>query len=95
MYTRARAGEEIERAPRRIRIDKLELLLFEPPRFRIAIACSKGTYIRSLVAISGPRRRGRAPDRAAADAEWDVQRLAQAIRLDRGRIDDVTPYLIR
>lgn len=53
MYRRARAGEVVQLAPRRIRIDRLELLAFEPPRFRIAVACSKGTYIRSLVADLG------------------------------------------
>ena len=54
MYRRARAGEELEQlAPRRIRIDRLELLEFDPPRFRVAIACSKGTYVRSLVADLG------------------------------------------
>jgi tRNA pseudouridine55 synthase len=53
LYDRARAGEEVERAPRPIRIDRLELLAFEPPRFRIAIACSKGTYVRSLIADLG------------------------------------------
>lgn len=53
LYDLARAGEHVERAPRRIRIDRLELLAFEPPRFRIAVACSKGTYVRSLVADLG------------------------------------------
>jgi tRNA pseudouridine55 synthase len=53
MYERARAGEVVELPPRRIRIDRLELLAFAPPRFRIAVACSKGTYIRSLVADLG------------------------------------------
>src|SRR5215468_1012154 len=53
LYDRARAGEEVERAPRRIRVDRLELLAFEPPRFQIAVACSKGTYIRSLIADLG------------------------------------------
>jgi tRNA pseudouridine55 synthase len=53
LYERARAGEEVERAARKIRIDRLELLAFEPPRFRIAIACSKGTYVRSIVADLG------------------------------------------
>ena len=32
---------------------ELELLAWEPPRARIAIACSKGTYVRSLVADLG------------------------------------------
>jgi tRNA pseudouridine55 synthase len=53
LYARARAGEEVERAPRTIRIDRLDLIAFEPPRFRIAVACSKGTYVRSLVADIG------------------------------------------
>jgi tRNA pseudouridine55 synthase len=69
LYHRARAGEEVERAPRRVRIDRLELLAFEPAssassidsaapapisaRIKIAIACSKGTYVRSLIADIG------------------------------------------
>jgi tRNA U55 pseudouridine synthase TruB len=53
LYRRARAGEIGERAPRRVRIDRLELLAFEPPRFTLSIACSKGTYVRSLVADLG------------------------------------------
>jgi len=53
LYDLARAGEDVERAPRRIRVDRFELLAFEPPRFRVAIACSKGTYVRSLVADLG------------------------------------------
>ncbi len=53
LYDLARSGVEVERAPRRIRVDRLELLQFEPPRFSLAIACSKGTYVRSLVADLG------------------------------------------
>jgi tRNA pseudouridine55 synthase len=53
LYHHARAGVEVEREPRRIRIDALELLAFDPPHARIAIACSKGTYVRSLVADLG------------------------------------------
>src|SRR5262249_38068051 len=49
LYERARAGEEVERAPRRVRIDRLDLLAWEPPRFRVAIACGKGTSVRSLI----------------------------------------------
>jgi tRNA pseudouridine55 synthase len=53
LYHHARAGIEVEREPRRIRIDSLELLAFDPPHARIAIACSKGTYVRSLIADLG------------------------------------------
>ncbi|HUS28428.1 MAG TPA: tRNA pseudouridine(55) synthase TruB [Kofleriaceae bacterium] len=56
MYHRARRGETletIERTPRRIRIDRLALLDYTAPVARIAIACSKGTYVRSIVADIG------------------------------------------
>ena len=53
LYKRARQGEEVERPPRRVRIDRLELLEWDLPRVRIAIACSKGTYVRSLIADLG------------------------------------------
>jgi tRNA pseudouridine55 synthase len=54
LYRMARAGAaDVERATRRIRIDRCELVEFAPPRFRIVVECSKGTYIRSLVADLG------------------------------------------
>jgi tRNA pseudouridine55 synthase len=53
LYTRARAGEDVPREARHVRLDRIELLELELPRLRIAIACSKGTYVRSLVADLG------------------------------------------
>lgn len=53
LFERARAGLEVARTPRRIRIDRLELIGWQPPRARLAIACSKGTYVRSLVGDLG------------------------------------------
>ena len=53
MYQMARAGGESERDARPIRIDRLELGAFAPPRFVLTIACSKGTYVRSLLADIG------------------------------------------
>lgn len=49
LYKQARRGVEVERAPRKIRIDRLELVAFEGTRITLDIACSKGTYVRSLV----------------------------------------------
>jgi len=48
LYEYARAGIEIERAPRKVRIHALELLAIDDASFRIRVDCSKGTYIRSL-----------------------------------------------
>ncbi|MFT3700557.1 MAG: tRNA pseudouridine(55) synthase TruB [Kofleriaceae bacterium] len=49
LYKHARQGETIDREPRRIRIDQLSLVAIAGVRVTIDIACSKGTYVRSLV----------------------------------------------
>lgn len=50
LYEYARAGIEVERAPRAVRIHALELLGFDAGAASVSlrVACSKGTYIRSL-----------------------------------------------
>jgi tRNA pseudouridine55 synthase len=52
-YKRARRGEEVTLAPREIVVHRLELTGWEPPSFDVVIECSKGTYVRSLVAEVG------------------------------------------
>lgn len=49
LYELARKGEVVERAPRPIRIDEIELLEATAARLVFRVHCSKGTYIRSLV----------------------------------------------
>jgi tRNA pseudouridine55 synthase len=83
MYQHARAGIEIERAPRRIRIDQLEILAWDPPRVRIAIACSKGTYVRSLIADLGTDVGTGAHMTELRRTRSGVFTLAQAHDLDR------------
>ena len=53
LHELARAGTEVEREPRPVRIDRLELTGFTPPRARFSVACSKGTYVRVLAADLG------------------------------------------
>ncbi len=50
LYERARAGEEIERAPRTIEIFNFDLLEYDASQAaaRVRIGCSKGTYIRTV-----------------------------------------------
>ncbi|THF60852.1 tRNA pseudouridine(55) synthase TruB [Pseudothauera rhizosphaerae] len=48
LYEYARAGIEVERKARTVTIHELELLAFAGDSFRIRVACSKGTYIRTL-----------------------------------------------
>jgi tRNA pseudouridine55 synthase len=49
LYEFARKGETVEREPRRIRIEQVELLESAGSRLVFRVRCSKGTYIRSLV----------------------------------------------
>jgi tRNA pseudouridine55 synthase len=53
LHELARAGEVVDRPSRPIRIDAIELVSFDRGRARFAVACSKGTYVRSLVADIG------------------------------------------
>ncbi len=51
LYDLARQGIEVEREPRRVTISELELLSYDSEAFmgQLKIACSKGTYIRTLI----------------------------------------------
>lgn len=83
LYHAARNGEEVERATRRVRIDQLDLLEFSPGKIRIAIACSKGTYIRSLIADLGSDLGCGAHMSELRRTRSGVFSLAQAHDLDR------------
>ena len=48
-YKRARRGEVVAIPPRPITIHELVLIRWDPPRVKFRLACSKGTYVRSLV----------------------------------------------
>ena len=48
LYEYARAGIELERAPRKVTIRKLELTAWSVDQISIEVTCSKGTYIRTL-----------------------------------------------
>jgi len=48
LYAYARAGIDIERAPRQVAIRALTLHWFEGDRLALSVTCSKGTYIRSI-----------------------------------------------
>ena len=49
LYELARAGVEVERAPRRVTVSELELLgSAAPDEYVLSVRCSKGTYVRTL-----------------------------------------------
>jgi tRNA pseudouridine55 synthase len=58
LHEAARAGEEVERASRKVRVEALELSELTAPaegivRARVQVRCGKGTYVRTLAADLG------------------------------------------
>lgn len=47
-YVAARRGESVDLAPRTVHIEALDIHSFESPVIALRVACSKGTYVRSL-----------------------------------------------
>lgn len=48
LYELARKGQSVERAPRKITVSSIEIIGREGGDYLLKIACSKGTYIRTL-----------------------------------------------
>ena len=44
----ARAGRPVSLRPRAVRIERVDLLSFEPPLVGLEVRCGKGTYVRTL-----------------------------------------------
>lgn len=55
LYKMARKGQEIERDPRRVRIESITISDVALPYLHIEVLCSKGTYIRSLARDIGEK----------------------------------------
>ena len=53
LYAYARAGVEVTPPERQVDIDSFTLLSYSPPLVAFRVACSKGTYVRSLAADVG------------------------------------------
>ena len=98
LHRMAREGREVPRAPKKIRIDALTLLAYAPPRARIEVLCSTGTYVRSLAADVGTalgcgaflaslRRTRSGPFRIEDAAPVDAARGAGAHGAARSEVD--------
>lgn len=88
LYRLARAGKEVEREAREVRIDTFEVTSIDLPTIHFRVVCSKGTYIRSLAHDFGQRlgcgaylkelRRTQIGDYRVEDA-WGLEDLVAAI----------------
>lgn len=55
LYKLARQGQEVKREPRFINIARFELLNFNKPEAEFELACTKGTYVRTVCHDLGKR----------------------------------------
>jgi tRNA pseudouridine55 synthase len=53
LYRLARKGHPVQKPPRAVHIDDVQILSVDLPRVRFAVTCSPGTYIRTLAADMG------------------------------------------
>jgi tRNA pseudouridine55 synthase len=82
LHELAREGQHVDRAPRAVTVHRLDLLAYEPPRVTLAIECSKGTYVRTLVADLGRALGAGAHLAALRRTRAGAFTLADAIPLD-------------
>ena len=83
LYALARAGEAVTVEPRRVRIDALRVVAWEPPDLTLDVECGKGTYIRSLAHDLGQRLGPGAHLAALTRTRSGPFTLDQAITLER------------
>jgi tRNA pseudouridine55 synthase len=95
LYRLARAGVEVPREARKVRIHALELMRWEPPLLVFRVHCSKGTYVRTLAEdvahamgscahLQALRRLSVEPFEAASMVTLDELEASKA----SGRLDD-------
>ncbi len=95
LYKIARRGGRITPRAKRVRIGEIELLDFKPPLLKIRVACSKGTYIRSLARDIGEELGCGAHLLSLVRTRVGDFRLEDAVELSRlGRAESVEQRLL-
>lgn len=94
LYELAREGKSVERKPRRITIDSIEIKDVDMPRITMRISCSKGTYIRTLCNDIGVRLGCGGTMESLVRTQSGEYRIEDAVRLgcvqewaDRGELE--------
>lgn len=90
LYKLARRGEAVELEPRQVEIDEIVLLDWTPPSLIIEVACSPGTYIRSLAHDLGQELGAGAYLASLVRLSSGRFSLAEAVSLER--LEEVFQY---
>ncbi len=96
LYELAREGKVIERKARLVHIDEIEILEMNLPVVKFRVACSKGTYIRTLCTDVGEKLGCFGSMKSLLRSRVDQFRMEDAITLsdlqkvkDEGHLSDV------
>ena len=93
LYKLARKGQEVERQPRTVTIERFDIDTVELPEVAFSVHCSKGTYVRSLAHDLGQRLgcgayltalRRSAIGSFSVEEAWTIDEIADAARVARG-----------
>ncbi len=96
LYEYARNGEEVEIKPRKVTIEKLELVNFDEnaQTAQLEVKCSKGTYIRSIAFDIGKKLGAGAHLSALVRTQAGRFTLDNSITLQKLVFDEVKMHLI-
>lgn len=89
LHEMARRGKEVIAPKKKVNIFKIELLEFEYPKAKISVACSAGTYIRSLVSDLGNELGTGAilsDLRRIAIGDYTIEKAAKVDGLDKDKL---------
>jgi tRNA pseudouridine55 synthase len=90
LYELARAGTEVERAPRQVTVDRFDVDATDSPSvFAVHVECSSGTYVRALAADLGTALGGGGHLRALRRTRVGSFALAEATSVDQLSLVDV------
>lgn len=93
LYELARQGKTVEIEARNVRISRLELLEFSGDTFKIAVDCSKGTYIRSLCRDIGESLGCGAAMTALVRTATSGFSIEDTVSLDELTKENITKYI--
>jgi len=91
LYFYARQGEEIEREPRTVTIESLELISVDGPTAHLRVVCSGGTYVRTLAHDMGQALGCGAHLSALQRTQVGRFAIEDAFELDDATPDDLLP----
>lgn len=94
LYELARQGIEVEREARRIKIFNISDIRFELPYVYMTVACSKGTYIRSLCYDIGEKLKVGAAMAELNRTETSIFKQENSVNINDLTKENINDYII-